>query len=153
MKALELRIPPPLAAVAVAATMWALARCLPVLALDIGPGSWLALFVASCALALDIVALRAFVRARTSLNPLRPAAASTLVTHGAYRISRNPMYLGLALWLLAFGLWLANAASIMAVTLFVAYIDRFQIRPEERALHARFGAEFERYRNTVRRWL
>lgn len=153
MKALELRVPPPLAAVAVAAAMWALARCLPMLALDIGPGSWLALFVASGALALDIVALTAFVRARTSLNPLRPAAASTLVTRGAYRISRNPMYLGLALWLLAFGLWLANAASILAVTLFVAYIDRFQIRPEERALHARFGAEFERYRNTVRRWL
>lgn len=153
MNALELRIPPPLVALAVAGAMWALARWLPALQLNAGFSAWLALVAAACALALDLAALAAFVRARTSLNPLRPAAASTLVTRGAYRISRNPMYLGLALWLLAFGLWLANLASIAAVALFVAYIDRFQIRPEERVLRARFGTEFERYRNTVRRWI
>jgi protein-S-isoprenylcysteine O-methyltransferase Ste14 len=72
---------------------------------------------------------------------------------GVYRWTRNPMYLGMAVLLLAWGLWLANGAALAVISLFVAYLNRFQIAPEERALQARFGDEFTAYRARVRRWL
>ena len=63
------------------------------------------------------------------------------------------MYLGLALILLGWAIYLGNIAALAGLPLFVLYINRFQIAPEERALAERFGAEFEAYRSRVRRWL
>jgi protein-S-isoprenylcysteine O-methyltransferase Ste14 len=74
---------------------------------------------------------------------MKPHQASALVTDGFFAWSRNPIYVADALALLAFAL----------LVLFIAYVDRFQIRPEERALRARFGADYERYCAKVRRWL
>ena len=104
-------------------------------------------------LALDITGLAHFVRARTTVNPLNPSAASALVTRGVYRFTRNPMYLGVALLLLAWGIYLANVGALALVPLFVLYINRFQIAPEEHALRARFGSDFDAYCRRVRRWL
>lgn len=72
---------------------------------------------------------------------------------GPYRFTRNPMYLGMVLILLAWCLWLGNAAALLALAAFVGYITRFQIVPEERALAGRFGAAYEDYRRRVRRWV
>jgi protein-S-isoprenylcysteine O-methyltransferase Ste14 len=83
----------------------------------------------------------------------QPAAASSLVTGGIYRWTRNPMYLGMALALAGWGLYLGNFGALALVGLFVMYIDRYQIDPEERALTARFGDAFAAYRRRVRRWL
>jgi protein-S-isoprenylcysteine O-methyltransferase Ste14 len=94
-----------------------------------------------------------FRRARTTVNPMTPDAASSLVVAGIYRWTRNPMYVGFLLALLGWALWLANPASTLVLPLFVLYMNRFQIVPEERALAARFGASFEQYRRSVRRWL
>ena len=100
---------------------------------------------------LDTTATVRFMRRHTPLNPARPAR--TLVTDGPYRFTRNPMYIGMAgayagaavatraLWALAF---------LPAVVLTV---DRLVIPREERHLAARFGTEYERYRERVRRWL
>ena len=63
------------------------------------------------------------------------------------------MYLGFALLLLAWGLFLENLAALLGVAAFVLYMNRFQIAPEERALEARFGAEYSRYCARVRRWI
>jgi len=87
------------------------------------------------------------------VNPLKPDSASALVVAGIYRWTRNPMYLGMATVLAAWGLYLANIGALAGVALFVAYMNRFQIAPEERALEARFGADFAAYRGRVRRWL
>ena len=72
---------------------------------------------------------------------------------GIYRWTRNPMYLAMLLVLVAWACIVANVAALAILPLFVAYLNRFQIGPEERALQARFGAEFEQYRRNVRRWL
>ena len=98
-------------------------------------------------------ALLAFRRARTTVNPLRPERASTLVTTGVYRITRNPMYVGLMLALLAWSVFLASPLSLVGPVVFIAYINRFQIRPEEAVLTAKFGPVYEQYKSTVRRWL
>ena len=105
------------------------------------------------ALAIGLSAVFSFHRARTTVNPLAPEKASALVVRGVFRWTRNPMYLALLLVLIAWGCIVANAAALAILPLFVLYLNRFQIGPEERALQARFGAEFEQYKRTVRRWL
>lgn len=94
-----------------------------------------------------------FRNAGTTVNPLSPGDSSALVTTGVYRFSRNPMYLALLLALLALGLLLSNFYALALATLFVPYMNRFQIAPEERAMVRLYGVEFERYCARVRRWI
>jgi protein-S-isoprenylcysteine O-methyltransferase Ste14 len=69
---------------------------------------------------------------QTSLNPRNPEDASILLTNGVYRITRNPMYVGLMIILLGWAVFLASPVSLGGVVAFIAYINRFQIMPEER---------------------
>jgi protein-S-isoprenylcysteine O-methyltransferase Ste14 len=95
----------------------------------------------------------AFRLNKTTVNPLDPGAASAIVTSGVYRFSRNPMYLGFLLALAAWAIYLSNALAALFVPAFVAYMNRFQIKPEERALLAKFGPGFSRYMAAVHRWV
>jgi protein-S-isoprenylcysteine O-methyltransferase Ste14 len=104
-------------------------------------------------MALDLAALRLFFKARTTVNPLRPEATSTLVVTGVYRLTRNPMYLGLTCLLAAWGLYLSSVIALVGIPVFMMLVTRFQIRPEEQALEARYGEAFRRYRSRTRRWL
>ena len=133
--------------------MWLLARATPSVTLTI-PGVSLAaapIFVAG--LLLIAWARVHLARAGTSWSPIAPDRAATLVTDGPYRWSRNPIYLGLLLLLLGVVVVLRNPVALIAAAAFVAYEDRFQIGPEERALEARFGKEFEQYTARTRRWV
>lgn len=95
----------------------------------------------------------AFRRANTSVNPLNPSVASSLVSSGVYRYSRNPMYVGFSLWLAAWALSLNSSWALLSIPLYMAYLQRFQIRPEERALQQLFGSAFSDYCAKTRRWL
>jgi len=149
----ELKIPP-LAVVAIAAgLMWAMARAFPALALALPGRTPAAILLALIGLLVALAGLVEFRRARTTVNPLKPGAASSLVTGGIYRRTRNPMYLGFALALLGWGIFLSNPASLAVLFAFVGYMNRFQIVPEERALESLFGEAFTAYRSRVRRWL
>lgn len=94
----------------------------------------------------------AFGRAGTTVNPLRPAASRVLGITGLYRLSRNPMYLGHALLLVAWACWLQHPASLIGAPLYMAYVTRYQILPEKHALSASFGTAYETYPARVRRW-
>jgi protein-S-isoprenylcysteine O-methyltransferase Ste14 len=156
MRWLEHRVPPPLVATLIAAALWGGARWLagaPIPLPTSGPRPLLAALLVALGLGVDAAALLAFRRARTTVNPLHPERASAVVTAGIYRVTRNPMYLGMALLLVAWGTWLGTPLTLAAVPAFVAYITRFQILPEERALRAHFGPPYEAYCRTVRRWL
>ena len=153
LHALELKIPPPLVALCIALAMWLTSRI-------VGPidvphllriGAALAFLLVG--LGFDVAGLVSFMRARTTVNPLRPAATSALVVSGVYRLTRNPMYLGLLLVLVAWATFLANGVAYLLAPLFVLYIGRFQIVPEERMLADKFGADFAAYRARVHRWL
>jgi len=153
MKALEHTIPPPLVGIACALLTWALAAAVPAWR---GDGGWRLPLVAVClalGLALDGWALLVFRRHRTTPNPFAPERSRTVVQSGPYRFTRNPMYLGMAVRLLALCLWLGSALSLLAIAVFVAYITRFQIQPEERTLADKFGAPYQDYCRRVRRWL
>ena len=117
------------------------------------PSLWPYRLAVALALVVGVAALAGFRRARTTVNPMTPQASSALVTGGIYRFTRNPMYLAMLIVLAGWGYVVANGAALAMLPLFVAYLNRFQIQPEERALAARFGEGFERYRASVRRWL
>ncbi len=102
---------------------------------------------------ISISGMMSFRRAKTTMNPIKPDTASSLVSSGVYRFTRNPMYLGLSVTLLGWAMFLANPLALLAVPLFVLYINRFQINPEERVLSSLFGAEYAAYKEKVRRWL
>ena len=112
-----------------------------------------ALVLAGVGTCFDMAGLRAFFKAKTTISPLRPNRAAAVVTTGVYRITRNPMYLGLVLILLGLALYLASPWAVLGPLVFVAYITRYQIKPEERVLAAHFGAPYTAYCAQVRRWL
>ena len=150
---LEHRIPPPIVGAIAAALMLGVAWLIPALTF---PVPWRMPIVAvlfGIGVAIGVIAWVHFLRARTTVNPLDPGKASALVATGVYRFTRNPMYLGMATLLLAWAVYLSNVAALAGLALFVAYINRFQIEPEERALRARFGEAFDAYCRRVRRWI
>jgi protein-S-isoprenylcysteine O-methyltransferase Ste14 len=146
-------LPPPLWMLVFAAGMWALHRYCPALTVFPQPWNTLGWCVAALAAIAPLTAFIQFWRARTTINPHRPEAASTLVTSGVYAWTRNPMYLGLALLLLGWAIRLGTLTPFAGPLLFVLLIQRVQIRPEEHALRAQFGADYERYCGRVNRWL
>lgn len=102
---------------------------------------------------IALLALLSFGRARTTINPLHPSRATTLVTGGIFRITRNPLCLSLLLLLTSYALRLDSWVVWLGPAMFAAYITRFQIIPEEAVLAAKFGAAFQDYKRHTRRWL
>jgi protein-S-isoprenylcysteine O-methyltransferase Ste14 len=136
-----------------AVAMWGLSRVTPLLQVpaDIRLGA--AALIALAGMAFTVSGMLAFRRARTTINPTTPEKSSALVFSGVYRITRNPMYVGLAGVLVAWAVFLASPWALLGPLAFVLYIGRFQIGPEERALEKLFGSEYAAYRARVRRWL
>jgi len=152
-RTLELKVPPVLLVALLAGAGYGLAHALPGLAFDFTGRRMLALVLALAGSAIVLAGVAAFARHRTTVNPHRPENSSAVVSSGIYRFTRNPMYLGMLLGLVGWTLFLANAAGALALPLFVLWMNRFQIGPEERILSARFGAAYANYRAKVRRWL
>lgn len=146
-------IPPPVIAALVAVLMWLTDATLPRARFDLPQREWVVGALAALGLVLMLLAVWSFLRARTTVNPLRPERASSLVTTGVFAYSRNPIYLGDLLWLAAWGMWLGNAAALPLAVLFFVWFTLVQIRAEEAALRTRFGAAFEAYCRRVRRWM
>jgi protein-S-isoprenylcysteine O-methyltransferase Ste14 len=153
MRWLEHLVPPPLVALSIGFAMWAASRFTQPaeapLALRIGVAAALAL----AGLGFDIAGFLAFRRAGASIDPHRIDKGEALVTQGVYRYTRNPMYLGLALVLFGYAVYLIRPVDFLGPLAFLAYITRFQILPEERVMARKFGARYEAYTRAVRRWI
>lgn len=153
MNRLELLIPPPLIMLAIGLIMCALPAMFPALTL-----AWLHSVAAGAALGVlglivSLAGIMSFKRANTTTDPRHPTETSSLVRSGIYRYSRNPMYLGVLLILIGWGVYLGNALSLLAALAFIPIITRYQIMPEERLLQEKFPTEFPAYMRSVRRWL
>ena len=156
MTFLENKIPPPVVGVLFCVIIWAISTVtyvLPVSIISQQQGLVIAVILLILGFSFAISGGISFRMAKTTVNPLKPETASALVTSGVFKYSRNPMYVGLAIILLAWTIYLAVPFGLIGVLGFIAYIQRFQIIPEERAMHKLFGDEFEAYQSTVRRWL
>lgn len=153
MKALETLIPPPVVALIFAGLMWWSASLTPIVDMDSSLQIGLiSLFMALGAM-FSLTGVLTFRKARTTVNPHKPHEASKLVISGIYRMTRNPMYVGLAFVLSAWGVYLGSLVSFAGVLGYVVYIHGLQILPEERALIKLFGEEYREYQSKVRRWL
>jgi len=84
-------------------------------------------------------------------SPLWPmlAAGALMVPVGVWLL----LHVDAAAYGVGLGAFLSNPLALAPIAIFVLYMTRFQIIPEERALEARFGAEFAAYKGRVRRWI
>lgn len=153
MAALEAKVPPPVVALVIALAMWTVARYTSVFEVAGSMRILVAVTLALVGIAFSASGIAAFRRAKTTLDPMKPTSASSLVTTGIYRLTRNPMYVGLLFVLLAWSAFLSAPWALTGPVVFVAYMTRFQILPEERALEHVFGDAFMTYKARVRRWL
>lgn len=150
---LALKIPPLALLLLVAVFMWAIARWL-----DTGEtystwqGLLLMLFVAA-GLTVISVAVFTLYKLETTVDPRDPGLSTKLVTVGLYNYSRNPMYLGLILLLVAWNIHLSSLYACAGLPLFIWAITQLQIAPEEQQLSAKFGTDYVDYCASVRRWL
>jgi protein-S-isoprenylcysteine O-methyltransferase Ste14 len=153
MSFLELKLPPPLLFLLAVLGMWGLSY---------GPPHWVlpehwrigaAITTALLGLSFSLSGVISFRRARTTISPIHPEHASHLVRTGIYRLTRNPMYVGLVLLLIGLGIYLQSYLALLVLPIFAVCITRFQIKPEERILLQRFGNDYAQYCREVRRWL
>ncbi len=153
MNILELKIPPPIVALVVAIFMWLTPGLAGIVALPGLTRVLGAVVIACIGQSIGFAGILAFKRAKTTVSPTNATLASSLVVRGVYRWTRNPMYLGFLITLIAWAVFLANALAALWVPAFLFYITRFQIIPEERVLLSLFGGEYKAYKEKVHRWL
>lgn len=153
MKKLESAIPPPLVAAICALGMWGVSKISQPVELDQTLQIVFIVVLSLTGLLFAASGMLSFKSAQTTVDPLKPHTASSLVTKGVYRITRNPMYIGLTCLLLAWSAYLSAVWSLAGIAVFIGYIQEFQIKPEEKALHNLFGDEYKNYTLRVRRWL
>ncbi|MBF0264221.1 MAG: isoprenylcysteine carboxylmethyltransferase family protein [Gammaproteobacteria bacterium] len=149
---LKLLIPPPVYMVIFAGLMWLLSQYYPVYSWsidtqDIGIGI---IFIGGL---IDLSSLFLFLIAKTSVNPMKPEKAETVVKRGMYKFSRNPMYLGLLLLLTGWSLFLGVLSALVLLPTFVWTINTMQIQYEEVILEQKFGDDYVQYKKSVRRWI
>lgn len=152
MNTLELKIPPVVVVAMTGGLMWGVSQLLPNLEV-LAEYQWMARPFWIAAVIVMVGGILQFAVKRTTVDPHRVGRATSLVTGGLYRLTRNPMYLGMFLGLAGLVFYLANLAAIVGLPAFIAYMDRFQIEPEERKLTELFGDEYTAYLARTRRWL
>ena len=152
IKSLECRVPPLVLVLLFATLMWLSNTIIPMARVTIPGAVWLATIIATLGAIIAVLGVAAFHGAATTVDPRDPGQTARIVSKGIYRISRNPMYLGFSLLLLAWGIYLQEFMALPLLALFVVYLTRFQIVPEERQLREKFGNEYDEYSFKASRW-
>ena len=114
---------------------------------------YISLFFVLLGFFITFSSARNFKKKETTVNPIKPEEASQLVTDGFFKITRNPMYLGMLLFLLGLSIYNGLIVGLVFLPLFVGYITFFQIIPEESAMIKIFGEDYKEYMKKVRRWI
>jgi protein-S-isoprenylcysteine O-methyltransferase Ste14 len=153
MHTLELKIPPLALVILAGLFMWLGALYLPTLNFRFPFQPVLAWLLGLSGALICVLGVVEFRRAKTTVDPINPGAASSLVRTGIYRRTRNPMYVGFLLILAAWAIATGNFGSFLVLPAFVFYLNRFQIKPEERALTSVFGDDFKSYCAEAPRWI
>lgn len=153
MQTLELQIPPPVVTLVTGGAMWGVTWVAPSLEVPAFPRIALAVVIALVGLGIALAGIVSFRRANTTANPKKLSNVTSLVSSGIYRVTRNPMYVGLLFVLVAWAVFLSCVWALLGPLAFVLYMSRFQISPEEKALAAKFGSEYASYKKRIRRWL
>jgi len=150
---MKLKIPPALQVAIFAILMWVIKKLTLTAHLEFEQQRTLSWIIFAVGILIEIIAIYAFRKANTTADPLNPDKTSKLVIVSIYKISRNPMYLGMLFILLAFAIRLGNLFTFPVLILYVWYITTFQIKPEEKVLSKLFGPAYSTYCTKVRRWI
>ena len=153
MNALALKVPPVAQVIITAAAMYGTAKIMPSLQFSLSGSTVLAVGLGVMGMSLGFMGVTQFRKAQTTPNPQALEKVSSLVTSGIYRYSRNPMYLGLVLILLGWAFYLSHFLAFVLLPVFILYMTRFQIQPEEQMMARKFGKTYQAYLNKVRRWI
>lgn len=149
---LELLLPPLPLTFAMAIIMWLINMWLPN-GLQFFGQALLATFILILGLLFILPAAISFFKAKTTVDPRKPDKSNKLVVTGLYTITRNPMYVGMILCLVALAIAQGNVLNLILSFAFSFYLSRFQIQPEERFLTEKFGEQYTQYCQQVRRWI
>jgi len=150
---MRLMIPPPIQLCFSVIIMWVLSKSIDQVNFDFNGINELALLFLICGFIIILLAVNQFRDAKTTIHPQIPYKTSFLVHKGIYKYTRNPMYLGLVLILVSVAFCLRNIVGFSIIPLFILFITKYQIIPEEEVLESIFGKEYLRYINKVRRWI
>lgn len=153
MKFLELKIPPVALLLIVAFLMWALNSRIVIIKISFAGLHWLGPLCFIVGVVVALLGVYQFRKSGTTVDPRIPQESSSLVSEGIYQYSRNPMYLGFLLILTSWAIVLANPLAFIGLPLFVMYMNRFQIKPEEQFMQEKFGDKYRQYLLRVRRWV
>ena len=149
---LELKVHPPIVLVLCLGLVYILSHYLPILAIP-SMLSGLYWYIGLTGVLVALAGIWEFRKAKTTINPTKPEKTSHLVSGGIYRITRNPMYLGMVCIITAAIFKFGNYFGFIALPCFMLYITQFQIKPEERIIESIFGEQYVAYKKKVRRWL
>ncbi len=147
------KIPPPIILLLSGIAMWFVAHSEFAYPVAIPFALAVALALAAAGIFVAASAIRQFRAAETTVNPLQPEEATSLVDSGIFARTRNPMYVGLFLVLSAWATWLQSMSNLLVLLAFVLYITYLQIKPEEAAMRKVFGQAYTDYCKRVRRWI
>ena len=148
---LNTKIPPPIIAILFAVMIFYFSDSFAYV--DLPFKIYISLFFVLLGFFITFSSARNFKKKETTVNPIKPEEASQLVTDGFFKITRNPMYLGMLLFLLGLSIYNGLIVGLVILPLFVGYITFFQIIPEERAMIKIFGEDYKAYMKKVRRWI
>ena len=152
MGGLELKVPPPFIALIVCVFMW-LSNHIKGGGFAYGTALYAGMILMAVGFVLAFTGLRTLVGNRTTPSPTKIDRAKKLVTSGLYQFSRNPMYLGMVIFLIGWTVLLGNLWLLAGPIGFALYINRFQIKPEEQMMATKFGSNYDAYKSRVRRWI
>jgi protein-S-isoprenylcysteine O-methyltransferase Ste14 len=148
-----MHIPPPVFMILAILGMHYGALFLPFMSFQFAEQILLANAFALCGLFILMFTVLRYLKHRTTIQPNKLDKMSSLVIDGLNRYSRNPMYVGMLLWILSAGLYFGTFLVLIAAPAFVVIINKMQIEAEERALEELFGQKYLDYKNRVRRWM
>ena len=153
MNQLELKVPPVVLLLIITLMMWGTAELFMSFSFSFFTSSFVALLIAFLGVVFALLGVYQFRKQGTTVDPRIPEKSASLVTSGVYHFSRNPMYVGMLLMLVGWGIYLGNIASFITLPVFIIYMNRFQIMPEETFMAEKFGLAYQQYIKSVRRWL
>ena len=148
---METKIPPPIVTLIFGFAIYLSRKIFP--EIEIQYSSFFGIFLLLLGFFILISAVKLFRNDKTTVNPLSPEQATKLVTNGIFKLSRNPMYLGMAVILASVAVFFNIIGGIISMALFCLYITKFQIIPEEKVMKELFAQDFEQYMQATRRWI
>lgn len=150
---MKLKVPPVIVVAITVFLMWVIEKYLPVEFLEFNAPKWSIILTAILGIACIVLGVIQFSVKKTTVNPHKPEDSTSLVSSGIYSISRNPMYLGMLILLVFYGLFLGDGLVFLMLPIFIWYMNSFQIKPEEEMMIELFGDEYKDYQKRVRRWI